>query len=334
MDLLINQNSGSMKKTVFVFLPLLIAAFLLTAAVSFALMPAESYPARGTFRYSVYIMPEWLNTTSNIQGSTYGRGIIFWYGWSYDIVEPQLAAINSRLLQVKSESLSYNQSAIQSFSRGTGPEPFAPSYNSIWSSYFVEGNSSTSGTLFDQAFLGPELPFLTRLPYPYGGSGYYVNMNDLISQANVTDGSVRILWRIWLNDIAATVNPSYPAFLSAHVERYGDATLCDVNVTVQRGNPVEIYSGNFSAETSQSFALPLGNLTVEGPLDLYSPSVLFAKGAIPYLAGAGLLLIIVEVVLVYLSKPNTVHDEDSEAPGSRPEKASPFSNRMIASMNF
>jgi hypothetical protein len=302
MDLLINQRSRSIKKTVFVFLPLLIAAFLLTAAVGFALMPAESYPVRGTFRYSVYIMPEWLNTT-------YSRGIIFWYGCSYDIVEPELAAVNSRLLQVKSESPSYNQSATESFSRGIGPDPFSPGYNLIWSSYVGEGNLSTSGTLFEQAFLGPELPFFNRLPPLYRGSGYYVNMNDLISQANVTDGSVRILWQIWLNDIAATVNPT---FLAAHFEGYGaDAPLCDINVTVQHGSPVEIHSGNFSAVTSQSFDLPLGNLTVESPLDLYSPSVLFAKGVIPYLAGAGLLLIIVEVVLVYLSKPNTLHDKDS-----------------------
>ncbi len=298
----------------YVLVTVLIAVLLLVSAVAISSISADDYPVGGTFRYSIFVMPEWLNTTAYNQESTSGRGFIFWYGWSYEIVEQQLAAANAPLLKVTSESLTYNQSANHAFDRGNGLLE-APSYNQMWAVYWINGSTepSDSGTFFEVSFLGPELPYLNQLPpYEWVGCGYYVNINDLISQHNLTNGEVEIRWSVWLNDIEASVNSNSGTFRPAFI-RYGDATLLDISVTVSQGVPVEIHYGNYSSATIKSSELPQSNITVDSSIDLYDPTILSLKGSVAYLAGASLLLIVAEAILLYFNRPTSPAPEKERA---------------------
>jgi len=298
----------------YVLVPLLIAVLLLVSAVAISSISTDDYRVGGTFRYSIFVMPEWLSTASYNQDSTSGRGFVFWYGWSYEIVEQQLAAANAPLLKVTSESLAYNQSANHAFGRGAGGILEQPPYNQMWADYWINGSvePSDSGTFFDVSFLGPELPFLNQLPtYEWEGCGYYVNVNDLISQHNLTNGEMEIRWSVWLNDIEASVNSNSGTFRPALIT-YGDATLLDISVTVSQGVPVEIQCGNYSSATIKSSELPQSNITVDSPIDLYNPTILSLKGTVAYLAGASLLLIVAEAILLYFNRPTSPGPEEEK----------------------
>ena len=236
---------------------LVVAFSTLLAALAIVTVPIESYPAQGTFRYKIYDAPVWRNGTDK-------KVIALYYGSSYKIAEESLAEVNAKLLSV------------------TGSE------NHLSIAYFYGNRAGQGGTIFEAVFNSPELPF----PYPYGHL-CEIDVTRIISQANITNGSISITLTAYLNSISASVSDS--DLKRAYIISEFGPHITNIAITVLDGKPVEVQSGNVIV--TQTAELPVDELVVEDSMELYNPSVVKAKEAVPTILTMTVILMVVAAVL-------------------------------------
>lgn len=254
----INTSARSRRLGIAVTVFLLAAFSTLLAAVAIAAMPVESYHSQGTFRYKIYDAPDWRNGTDK-------KVIALYYGSSYEIAEESLAEVNAKLLRV------------------TGSQ----NHLSIYYSY---GNrAGQSGTIFDAVFNSPEFPF----PYPFGHL-CEIDVTGIISQANIINGSISITLTANLNSISASVSDSdlKRAYIASE---FGPRRITNIAITVLNGKPVEVKSGNVTV--TQTAHLPVDEWEAEDSMELYNPSVVKAKEAVPAILTMTVILMVVAGVL-------------------------------------
>jgi len=232
-------------------------------------MPIQSNSVKGTFRYSIYASPVWYDETS-----THNPSLKLWYGSRFQIVEKELADANSKFLKVISGGFDDNIIDITANSR--------------------EDSARRHKVVFDVRFNGPEVP------YPAVYKACIIDVNDLISELNVTNGEITISLHAFLNDINAYI-PELE-WRGAYISNESNSSISVTTITIQNGEPTQVKSGNVTTTTTAN--LGFSEWSVEDTLKLYNPDVIKIKEMIPILATIGIISNSISAVLIYAPAKN------------------------------
>ncbi|MGA2308226.1 MAG: hypothetical protein ABSG57_01595 [Candidatus Bathyarchaeia archaeon] len=293
-----------LRKGIFVLLLIMLFVTLISVTV-IASMPVESFPIKGTFNYSIWVVPSLEPYTFNF---SYVR---FTYGSYLDVTSP--------FYQVPYDRLRVFPESLQDDTLGWGNgSPLAEDNNfHVVIAYSWQntrnGSVPLSGTYWvaDSRGITPPVGLSTQ----FGST--LVDLNDIISISKVVNDTLTLEWSLDFGTLVATFDshpPSQGFIKSAWI--YCSPQPCyGLDVKIVNGTPYGVTLDNETTGISVNLGGDLNGseCRYSDSLDILNPTVLQAKQSLPSLLTASIILAIaIPIAQYYFSKPKEPTNQSSD----------------------
>jgi hypothetical protein len=295
-----------LNKVTFVVLVILLLVTLVSA-ITIASMPVESFPLKGTFNYSIWVVPSFEPYTFSLSS------VVFTYGSYLDITSTSYPVPYDRL-RVFPDS---TQDDTLGFGNGS---PLAEDNNfHVVVAYSWQntrnGSSPLSGTYWTADSRG-----ITPPVSGYANFGYTsVDLNDIISRSKVMNDTLTLEWSLDFGTLVATFDshpPSQGFIKSAWI--YCSPQLYALDIKVVNGNAVGATLDKETTGISVNFGGSLNGSewTYSDSLDILNSTVLQVKGDLPFLLAASFILAVAVPIAQYYSKSKQPTNQSPDKPSS------------------